>query len=180
MRGIEQFSWTVERVDALKGLVADGLSASQIAAVLGGLTRNAVIGKVHRMGLSLTLSTGRTSQGQTPQRPPRPRRIKRAGFDKRRATELAVEPDGIIELPPDTSPDACTLLELTEESCRWPMGTPGTEEFRFCGSQRGDGPYCARHHRLSRHKPIQITAEERQRRVDQARMNYRRRVGAGA
>ena len=149
-------SWTDERVETLKKLWADGLSASQIAAELGGITRNAVIGKVHRLGLS-----GRAkSPSSAAPRPRKPRagshmlRVSRSSMRGNTALahayELDIEPepqliDNVIPLGQRRS-----LLELTEETCRWPIGDPGTADFFFCGGPAITSlPYCAYHSRVA-------------------------------
>jgi GcrA cell cycle regulator len=149
-------SWTDERVEALKKLWADGLSASQIAAELGGITRNAVIGKVHRLGLS-----GRAkSPSSAAPRPRKPRatshmlRVSRSSMRGNTALahayELDIEPepqliDNVIPLGQRRS-----LLELTENTCRWPIGDPGTADFFFCGGPTITSlPYCAYHSRVA-------------------------------
>jgi GcrA cell cycle regulator len=149
-------SWTDERVETLKKLWADGLSASQIAAELGGITRNAVIGKVHRLGLS-----GRAkSPSSAASRPRKPRatspmlRVSRSSMRGNTALahayELDIEPepeliDNVIPLGQRRS-----LLELTEDTCRWPIGDPGTADFFFCGGQTITSlPYCAYHSRVA-------------------------------
>ena len=153
-------TWTDERVEMLKKLWADGLSASQIAAELGGITRNAVIGKVHRLGLS-----GRAkSPSSAAPRPRKPRvhshmlRVSRPSIRGNTALahayELDVEPepellDNVIPLG-----QRRTLLELTEETCRWPIGDPGQPDFFFCGGQTITGlPYCAYHSRVAYQAP---------------------------
>ena len=118
-------TWTDERVETLKKLWADGLSASQIAAELGGITRNAVIGKVHRLGLSGRAKSPSSSA-------PRPRKARghshmlrvsrpamRGNTALAHAYELEVEPEP--ELIDNIIP-----LELNELTCRWPIGDPGT------------------------------------------------------
>jgi GcrA cell cycle regulator len=153
-------TWTDERVEMLKKLWADGLSASQIAAELGGVTRNAVIGKVHRLGLagrakapSSTVPRARKSRAHS--------HVLRLGRSAIRgntalahAYEFEVEPepepiDNVIPLG-----QRRTLLELTEETCRWPIGDPGTADFFFCGGQTVTGlPYCAYHSRVAYQPP---------------------------
>jgi GcrA cell cycle regulator len=152
-------SWTDERVELLKKLWSDGLSASQIAAELGGITRNAVIGKVHRLGLS-----GRAKSTSTGV--PRPRkarapallRIGRAAI--RGNTALA----HVYELEEEAEPELIdniipigqrrTILELNEQTCRWPVGDPGSSDFFFCGGNTVGGlPYCAHHSRVA-YQPI--------------------------
>ncbi len=149
-------SWTDERVETLKKLWADGLSASQIAAELGGVTRNAVIGKVHRLGLS-----GRAkSPSSAASRPRKPRaashmlRVSRSSMRGNTALAHAYE----FDVEPETEPidnviplgQRRSLLELTDETCRWPIGDPGTADFFFCGGPTITSlPYCAYHSRVA-------------------------------
>jgi GcrA cell cycle regulator len=147
-------SWTDERVELLKKLWSDGLSASQIAAELGGITRNAVIGKVHRLGLS-----GRAKSASSAA--PRPRkarspmmRIGRASIRGNTALAHAyeMEAEAAPELIDNVIPigQRRTILELTEQTCRWPVGDPGSTEFFFCGGNTLGGlPYCAYHSRVA-------------------------------
>jgi GcrA cell cycle regulator len=153
-------SWTDERVELLKKLWSDGLSASQIAAELGGITRNAVIGKVHRLGLS-----GRAKSGSgTSPRPRKPRsashmlRIGRASI--RGNTALAHAYDFELETEPELIDNIIpigqrrTILELNEQTCRWPVGDPGSSDFFFCGGSAITGlPYCAYHARVAYQPP---------------------------
>ena len=161
-------TWTDERVELLKKLWAEGLSASQIAAELGGITRNAVIGKVHRLGLS-----GREKPAANPAhktRKPRPAPVKArpspmvfrsSGSLALRPTPVdrpytlpVTEPTAVVELAPLVC-ERVTLMELREHMCRWPLGDPGREEFRFCGARcnPGSGPYCA-HHAVLAYQPV--------------------------
>jgi GcrA cell cycle regulator len=149
-------SWTDERVELLKKLWSDGLSASQIAGELGGITRNAVIGKVHRLGLS-----GRAKSASS--NAPRPRkartsthmlRIGRASIRGNTALAHAfeMEVDAVPELIENIIPigQRRTILELTDQTCRWPIGDPGSTEFFFCGGNAiGSLPYCAYHSRVA-------------------------------
>jgi GcrA cell cycle regulator len=149
-------TWTDERVETLKKLWTDGLSASQIAAELGGITRNAVIGKVHRLGLS-----GRAkSPSSTAARPRKPRththmlRVSRPAVRGNAALahayelEVEAEPEPIDNVIP--LGQRRTLLELTEDTCRWPIGDPGSTEFFFCGGQTITSlPYCSYHSRVA-------------------------------
>ena len=152
-------SWTDERVEQLKKLWTDGLSASQIAAELGGVTRNAVIGKVHRLGLS-----GRAkSPSSAAPRPRKPRqthmlRVSRASI--RGNTALAYAYDLDVEAEPEPIENIIpigqrrTLLELNEETCRWPIGDPATQDFFFCGGKPITSlPYCAYHSRVAYQPP---------------------------
>ena len=144
--------WTDERVALLTKLWADGLSASQIAAELGGITRNAVIGKVHRLGLSGRAKSASSSA-------PRQRKARSSGHMMRvpRASmrgntalaydyEMEPEPE-LIEIPLEQRK---TLLQLTDKTCRWPIGDPGSTEFFFCGGENAnEQPYCAYHARVA-------------------------------
>ena len=128
-------SWTDERVELLKKLWSDGLSASQIAAELGGITRNAVIGKVHRLGLS-GRAKSTSSASQRPRKARSPSHMLRIG----RASIDNIIPIG----------QRRTILELNEQTCRWPVGDPGSTEFFFCGGNTVTGlPYCAYHSRVA-------------------------------
>jgi len=144
--------WTDERVELLKKLWSDGLSASQIAAELGGITRNAVIGKVHRLGLS-----GRAKSPSSAA--PRPRKARSSGHmlrvsrpQMRGNTALAydyeAEPEPeLVEIPVEQRK---TLLQLSDKTCRWPIGDPGSPEFFFCGGEAANElPYCAYHSRVA-------------------------------
>ncbi|WP_371348742.1 GcrA family cell cycle regulator [Ancylobacter sp. IITR112] len=157
-------NWTDERVELLKKLWSEGLSASQIAAELGGVTRNAVIGKVHRLGLS-----GRAKAPAAPApRPRKPRPAPAAQVARPMVqgnTVLAPVMAPVAEPEPEVVPDAvakvipmgerCTILDLTEFTCRWPVGDPGKGDFHYCGSRSKTGlPYCAYHARIA-YQPVQ-------------------------
>jgi len=144
--------WTEERVELLKKLWADGLSASQIAAELGGITRNAVIGKVHRLGLS-----GRAkSPSSSSPRPRKPRssnhmiRVPRSSMrgNTALAYDYQAEPEPeLMEIPAEQRK---SLLQLTEATCHWPVGDPGSADFFFCGGESSEGsPYCNFHSRVA-------------------------------
>lgn len=159
-------AWTDERVAKLTKLWADGLSASQIAAELGeNVTRNAVIGKVHRLGLS-----GRAkSPGSGASKPRRKPAVSRGNTFQRSTTMRAPANDGavktdtavMVETRPAPPEDAVmpiskklTLLELTENTCKWPTGDPTLPNFSFCGHNTQEGkPYCAFHAALAFQPP---------------------------
>ena len=129
--------WTDERVEQLRSLWTEGLSASQIARVLGGVTRNAVIGKVHRLGLA-----GRAS----PSRAERPR-LPSAPKVQARAHNPA---QPVVEEEPVILDDGsfATVLTINDRMCRWPIGDPSENEFHFCGRKPKNGsPYCEAHAR---------------------------------
>ena len=161
-------SWTNERVELLKKLWGDGLSASQIAGELGGVTRNAVIGKVHRLGLS-----GRAKSPSTSSKTRRPRASATASPTAKKptaqpqtqgATALKMDPTPapVAEVQPEAEPIAelvpiskrATILTLTERTCKWPIGDPATDDFYFCGRNSDpNAPYCAHHCKIA-YQPI--------------------------
>jgi GcrA cell cycle regulator len=151
--------WTDERVEALKKLWLDGLSASQIAKQLGsGLTRNAVIGKVHRLGLS-----GRAA-ASTPQRaafktarPPRPAT---PAVPAPRRVEAVVEQKAVVVVHAAEETGSATVLTLDARMCKWPIGDPSRDGFSFCGRANSDGPYCT-HHASMAYQPQQRKAVKR-------------------
>ena len=157
----EMPTWTDERVELLKKLWADGLSASQIAGELGGITRNAVIGKVHRLGLSGRAKAPSSSVPR--QRKPRAPSMFRASRPMMRGnTALAHMP--AYDYEPESEPEPieniipigqrCTLLELDQEKCHWPIGDPGQPDFFFCGGKTTTGtPYCGYHGRVAYQPP---------------------------
>ncbi len=163
-------SWTDERVELLRKLWLDGLSASQIAnALSNGITRNAVIGKVHRLGLSGRVKTSAPTAPRPrvkPLRPSTPRPSVRGN------TALAIksfpleaqEPQRFEEVVIPIS-ERVTIMELKEAMCRWPLGDPTTAEFRFCGAKKpteAAGPYCAYHSRIA-YQPVQERRRDRDR-----------------
>jgi GcrA cell cycle regulator len=160
--------WTEERVEILKKLWADGLSASQIAGRLGGITRNAVIGKVHRLGLAGRATTSRMRapriRHRAPHAPVRPTPAARVQYRthgnaalkpvfapvEQRTVALSVVPSPVEEVANAPSALRVPLLDLKENMCRWPIGDPQSEEFHFCGCQKaGSGPYCEHHARIA-------------------------------
>lgn len=171
-------SWTEERVESLKKLWAEGHSASQIANELGGVTRNAVIGKVHRLGLS-----GRATPSRPVKRPPklaRPKpRVQADGTVRtpapRQAPAAAVvssaEKEAVVSLPPLPLADgeAATVVTLRDSMCKWPIGDPADPKFAFCGRKSTTGPYCSEHAKVA-FQP----AKKRQRK--KAEYDYVRRI----
>ncbi len=167
-------SWTDERVELLKKLWTEGLSASQIAGRLGnGVTRNAVIGKVHRLNLSGRVQQQRVAQPRQPRKQREPSLAPRAGgsmpsmptagssaLKPMMRAETHIRPAAIPEPQPlrlvDLSKDGrVTILHLSDKTCKWPIGDPGSEEFCFCGHGPREGsPYCEYHARLA-YQPMQ-------------------------
>ncbi|MCX7558991.1 GcrA cell cycle regulator [Sulfitobacter sp. F26204] len=177
-------SWTDDRVETLKKMWGEGQSASQIAKELGGVTRNAVIGKVHRLGLSNRATTSTAAKAETkPKAKPAPKAETKQPKPKAEPkkdgpimqTVAAAPPRSTLParkqiipagqpLPPqpsanEISPEALAkvnevekkakkigLMELTERTCKWPVGDPATEDFWFCGLPVKQGkPYCEAH-----------------------------------
>ena len=167
-------SWTDDRVEVLKKLWAEGLSASQIAMELGGVTRNAVIGKVHRLKLS-----GRGKTSNVSSRPRQPRSS--TNTSKPRQSSGGSIGNAALKMNPDARPDAApaprpsqfeelvipfgeraNITDLTEHTCRWPIGDPQSSEFHYCGRKSDEGsPYCSYHCRIA----YQPTSERRQKRA---------------
>lgn len=143
-------SWTDERVTLLRELWAKGLSASQIAVQLGGVTRNAVIGKAHRLGLESRPSPIRGT-GNGSRR--RNRAIDRALEARALRGTMADEEIGGERLLPDTGQrvEDVPMPPLARRggdvsACLWPLGDPGDDNFRFCGEDSVPGrPYCSEH-----------------------------------
>jgi GcrA cell cycle regulator len=148
--------WTDERVELLKKLWQDGLSASQIAKQLGGVTRNAVIGKVHRLGLSGRAAPSKPAR--TVFKAPRPARPAAAAPSApRRIAEPAVAnlaPQVAPVRYVDEAPGMATVLTLAAHMCKWPIGDPSLDSFTFCGRRSGEGPYCHEHSEIA-YQPAQ-------------------------
>jgi len=179
-------SWTDDRVEVLKTMWGEGRSASQIAKELGGVTRNAVIGKVHRLGLSNRATPAKaaktkivTKEPAKPRAKPKPVApsapqptepisntaavVKAVSIPPRKPIITAGKP-----LPPQPSSNEIskealanvavvekkakrlTLMELTERTCKWPIGDPATDDFWFCGLGVMQGkPYCEAHNAVA-------------------------------
>ncbi|MEE2525463.1 GcrA family cell cycle regulator [Hyphobacterium sp. HN65] len=146
-------AWTDERVEQLKKLWAEGLSASQIAKKIGGVTRNAVIGKVHRLGLSGRAAPSRPSS--RPARTPKPRVTAAAASAPAKAKAPAARkpvPPPVQAPDPEPLPNGefATVLTLKDSMCKWPIGDPASGDFRFCGhrTKAGDA-YCEAHAQIA-------------------------------
>ncbi|MEM5494621.1 GcrA family cell cycle regulator [Hoeflea sp. AS16] len=162
-------NWTDERVERLKKLWADGLSASQIAAQLGGVSRNAVIGKVHRLNLPGRAKSGGQASVRTKRATAAPRAPNYAGRTAAQATRTMSRSSGGAQLKEDLDVVAAeeidtrpmedvvvpisrrlTLVELSERTCKWPVGDPLQDDFHFCGNDSGDAsPYCGYHAKMA-------------------------------
>ncbi|RAZ87439.1 GcrA cell cycle regulator [Mesorhizobium hawassense] len=168
-------NWTDERVELLRKLWSEGLSASQIAAQLGGVSRNAVIGKVHRLKLS--------GRGRATAAPARQKKVVQGASMQKSVTRAANATRHVtatigataLQVQFDAEPVArhyirpvenvvvpisrnLQLVELTERTCKWPNGDPLSEDFSFCGNDAAEtGPYCKYHSRVA----FQPAAERR-------------------
>jgi GcrA cell cycle regulator len=165
--GILRMSWTDDRVETLKKLWQEGHSASQIAKQLGGVTRNAVIGKVHRLGLSGRAAPSQPSRPlYKPARPPRSvnaaqpipsNMIRRPEAPTQRQSLPVVSAPSV---PFVEGPGTATVLTLGSRMCKWPIGDPTSDDFSFCGRRANDGiPYCTEHARVA-YQPSQKKKRE--------------------
>ncbi|MGO4832141.1 GcrA family cell cycle regulator [Rhizobiaceae sp. 2RAB30] len=170
--------WTDERVELLRKLWAEGLSASTIAAQLGGVSRNAVIGKVHRLKLSsrgrstaaparqkkaptavttVTKSVTRTTTVTRPVTVSVGATALQVQFEAEPVARQYLRPQSEVVVPISRR---LKLVQLSERTCKWPNGDPLSEDFNFCGNDCADtGPYCGYHSRIA-YQP----ANERRRR----------------
>ena len=153
-------TWTPERVERLRSCVVTGLTCSQIAAQIG-VSRNAVIGKLHRLGLSSGRPPGGAARSCPPRaarpRAPSQRRLLRlmwsngapaAGGNASAASVAAVD-----------SAQPCSLLDLDRGKCRWPLEVSGAGDLTFCGNVAPDGiSYCAGHARMAYRAPARRSA----------------------
>lgn len=155
-------AWTDDRVEVLKKLWADGLSASQIAKQLGGVTRNAVIGKVHRLGLSGRATTSRMKSIRPRKRATTSRRAPRLRYGAGAATgakTFAIEdgdPGYVSTVEELVIPleERAYIMDLNEHTCRWPIGDPQHEDFHYCGKGKVEGtPYCEHHAQVAFQPP---------------------------
>ncbi|WP_455474231.1 GcrA family cell cycle regulator [Bartonella sp. B30(2025)] len=176
--------WTCERVELLKKLWSEGLSASQIAAQLGGVSRNAVIGKVHRLKLpgrgKTTQAVSRVQKTLTNSNPST-LRIRRTTstilsmdavpsnteVEALKMTSVAESETTAMDMPEKSNVVVpisrhLNLLQLSENTCRWPVGDPLSADFYFCGADSGESsPYCAFHAKIA----FQPISEKRRIRV---------------
>ena len=132
-------SWTEEKVAKLKELWGKGNTASQIAEIIGGISRNAVIGKAHRLNLSAKIKTRSVASNKNIENNLEEKDFKSRKGRKSRFRSLLIEKDFEPENPKQ-------LEELDENSCKWPIGHPDENEFYFCGrSSLKDFSYCKLH-----------------------------------
>ena len=132
-------SWTEEKVAKLKELWGKGNTASEIAKIIGGISRNAVIGKAHRLNLSAKIKTRTATSNQNYENSLDRNNLKSKRGRKSKFKSLIIEKDFEPENPKQ-------LEELDENSCKWPIGHPDEKSFYFCGrSSLKDFSYCKLH-----------------------------------
>jgi GcrA cell cycle regulator len=158
--GVTRMTWTRERIALLKDRIDAGLSCAQIAREIG-VSRNAVIGKVNRLGLS---RFKRESAGQPARtgttRHARPKIATRHRVFPALPTARQLP---FVEMPADST-NRRSLLELQQGHCRWPISEPGADDFGFCGGTQVDGlPYCAAHARMAYRTGVRVNFLRRER-----------------
>jgi GcrA cell cycle regulator len=128
-------AWTNEKIELLKKLWDEGLTASRIAHEIGDMTRNAVIGKAHRLGLS-----GRMQSKSKNSSISIVRKKKNSSYNKK-----------IIEISTqvDEPMNPTLFLDIRDGMCRWPLGEPGDSDFKFCGRSTNEKVYCKHHHKMA-------------------------------
>jgi|TARA_A100001035_G_scaffold120117_1_gene94378 GcrA cell cycle regulator len=132
-------SWTEEKVAKLKELWGKGNTASQIAEIIGGISRNAVIGKAHRLNLSAKIKTRTAISNQKFENTLEAKQLKTKKSGRSKFKSLIIEKDFEPENPKQ-------LEELSEDCCKWPIGHPNEKSFYFCGrSSLKDFSYCKLH-----------------------------------
>ena len=149
-----EMEWTDERTENLIRWWGEGLSAREIALRMGGITRNSVIGKIRRLGVPQREQDKRKNprgvRSYKRVKPSRPAPI-HDQISEPVALERDPEPEHVIQPEPaNTHTDArygpCGLLDLRHDTCRWPIGEPGSGNFYFCGQRcPATNPYCAAH-----------------------------------
>lgn len=151
--------WTDERIERLRALWTEGQSASQIAKALGGVTRNAVIGKVNRLGLpgrskaasGIAAQVNRRYRKVAPAKPVSSQLARVFGAEKVRPIAAPPPP---LERSPE-GPGSATLLTLGVHMCRWPIGDPLADDFTFCGRRRDEGATYCRAHAQAAYQPAE-------------------------
>ncbi|WP_354229849.1 GcrA family cell cycle regulator [Bradyrhizobium sp. F1.4.3] len=141
-------TWTNERIELLKQHFEAGLSCREIAADIG-VSRNAVIGKLSRLNLTRGRSADERRLQDKAYAPARaPKAVPRLQFEM--LATIYGEADAPVVTGPIDDANRCSLMDLSKNRCRWPISTPGADDFCFCGNAAPDGqPYCAGHSRLA-------------------------------
>ena len=141
-------AWTYERIEKLKQLWEEGLTASRIASELGDITRNAVIGKAHRLGLSGRMAAKSSSSG--------------ISIIRKKKINI-FKTQKIIEITPksDEPMNPTAFRDIKDGLCRWPLGEPENSNFKFCGRTTNEGfVYCQSHHKQA-YQPLAAVRERK-------------------
>ena len=141
-------SWTDEKVEKLKELWGKGNTASQIAEIIGGITRNAVIGKAHRLGLSGRMATKKSNGG--------------ISIIRKKRVNIS-QAQKIIDISPviDEPMNPTAFQDIKDGLCRWPLGEPEEIDFKFCGRNTKEGiVYCQSHYKQA-YQPLSKVRERR-------------------
>lgn len=198
-------SWTDDRVETLKKLWGEGQSASQIAKVLGGVTRNAVIGKVHRLGLasrtaakpepakaakeapapkakSKTKAKAKAAPKEVEKAAPEPKEKKKPVVTHKPPVTTSTFPhppapsEPLVDLVEvDAAAKKLSLLELNERTCKWPIGDPSKGEFYFCGHPVAAGKPYCSSHVAAAYQPMSSRRDR-----DRSRLNRQAAIGKSA
>ena len=145
-------SWTDERVELLRKLWGEGHTAAEIAKKIGQVTRNAVIGKAHRLNLPSRVSPIRSKKKATIKPANTNVRPLKKVVSKAKKKDAPTVKKNAPQLPkePEIIGDVKQLDELKAHDCRWPYGDPQTDKFGFCGAQSLEGlPYCGEHAQMA-------------------------------
>lgn len=144
--------WTKDQDARLREMwTVDGLTATEIAQAFGNVTRNSIIGRLHRLGLAKSKAPPKPKAPKIvpPPKPRgRPRKTSAAGDTKRKPKRA---PGALAALPQTIpEPKRLTLFQLTDKTCKWPIGDPRHADFHFCGCDTDEGPYCKFHREMAR------------------------------
>lgn len=170
-------AWTDERVELLKTLWAEGLSAAQIANKMGGVTRNAVIGKVHRLGLSGRATPAKPQRGCSPSLEKRERAPTAVRAEPKDLKPIIPEPEFSAPIVMDGG-DMATVATIKNNMCKWPIGDPAKDDFHFCGQNTSAGKsYCTYHAKLAFQPPQRRSDRKDIRRPASALIERRRATG---
>jgi GcrA cell cycle regulator len=168
--------WLEDRDARLRKLAADGLSASQIAKEIGAVSRSAVLGRANRIGIKLggDRYVRRTPQERTERKNEMRRKRRAAAADRpislradtrspaKRLADAYAAADAVAEATPQAQTAEqkalnVSLLQLSDRTCKYPIGDPQSPDFTFCGAAPNSiGPYCHRHHRLCYRRPYEV------------------------
>lgn len=163
---MSQAFWTNARIDQLRDLNTEGLSGQQIAEVIGGTTRNAVIGKLHRLGIVCSAlrkieahKRNNASRGGRTRQKPKPLALVAALTFGNLSGPTVPKAPARIDITDAEREGGLRIIDPGFRGCRWPLSGDGSE-MRFCCAGVADGPYCGEHKRRAHTSKIQLTPEE--------------------